>query len=118
MAFTRHIPNAITLGNAAFGFLGLVALLGDRDPYKAAMFMAIALVLDFLDGMSARLLKVSGEVGKQLDSLADAITFGALPGAFVYFMLEDTSFSWIAIVVPMFSVLRLAKFNLGTVTGN
>ena len=114
MSVKGHIPNVLTLANVGCGFMALVALLHHHEVKLAALLMAISLVLDFLDGMLARLLGVSGELGKQLDSLADGITFGALPGAFVYHMLEDTPYWWAAILVPMFSVLRLGKFNLDT----
>jgi len=110
----KHIPNFFTLANAGFGFLGIVTVLQSKDLYLAALFMGLGLVCDFLDGFLARLMKVSGELGKQLDSLADVITFGALPGAIVYYLLGDCDFAWLAIVVPIFSVLRLGKFNLDT----
>ena len=110
----RHIPNFFTLANAGFGFLGIAAVLQSEDLYLAALFMGLGLVCDFLDGFLARFMKVSGELGKQLDSLADAITFGDLPGAIVYYLLGDWDFAWLAIAVPIFSVLRLGKFNLDT----
>lgn len=108
----KHIPNFFTLANAGFGFLGIVAVLQFGDLYLAALFMALGLACDFLDGLLARALKVSGELGKQLDSLADAISFGVLPGAIVYYLLADWDFAFLAMVIPVFSVLRLAKFNL------
>lgn len=110
----KHIPNFFTLCNAACGFLGLVAVLYFSKVEYAALFMIGGLVFDFLDGMVARLLKVSGELGKQLDSLADAITFGALPGAMVFDMLCASEWALAAAFIPVFSVLRLGKFNLDT----
>jgi CDP-diacylglycerol--serine O-phosphatidyltransferase len=110
----KHIPNFLTLCNVACGFCGLVAALYFTEIKIAALFMVIGLFFDFLDGMVARLLKVSGELGKQLDSLADAITFGALPGALVFEMLGGGEWALVAILIPVLSVLRLAKFNLDT----
>jgi len=72
---------------------------------------------DFLDGFAARLLKVSSEIGKQLDSLADMVTFGVLPGIVVFNILngyEDNFVAYLALAIPAFSALRLAKFNIDT----
>ena len=79
--------------------------------------MIIATVLDFLDGFTARLLKVQSEIGAQLDSLADMVTFGVAPGFLVYatcseFFPEHNLLKYIFILIPSFSALRLAKFNV------
>ncbi len=87
---------------------------------------------DFLDGFAARWLKVSGELGKQLDSLADVVTFGVLPGAIVFStqrsLIPETGFEqysplqWLFVlsplIIPAFSALRLAKFNIDTRQSN
>ncbi len=79
--------------------------------------MMAAAVFDFFDGFAARMLKVSSGLGKQLDSLADMVTFGVVPGMLVFFMLKDITDSasylpYIAFMIPVFSALRLAKFNI------
>ena len=79
----KHIPNLITCGNVTAGCFGVVfEFEGFHD--TALMFMAIALLLDFFDGFAARMLKVSSPMGKELDSLADMITFGFLPGVMMF----------------------------------
>lgn len=73
---------------------------------------------DFVDGMAARLLHVKSSIGKELDSLADMVSFGFLPGTVLYLMLEESSSShflpYTGFVVTVFSALRLAKFNVDT----
>jgi CDP-diacylglycerol--serine O-phosphatidyltransferase len=131
----KHIPNAITCGNLLCGCLAIVSIFNGNMVWSAYL-VGIAAVLDFFDGFVARLLKVGGEMGKQLDSLADMVTFGAVPG-FVVFelirtsfrqdMLKNISFSesvpipnfylaalFIPVLIPIFSALRLAKFNIDT----
>jgi CDP-diacylglycerol--serine O-phosphatidyltransferase len=96
----------------------------------SAFLVGIAAVLDFFDGFAARLLKVSGELGKQLDSLADMVTFGVVPGVVMYKMLspeanyefDGASFmisrpenlQYLGFLITIFSALRLAKFNIDT----
>ena len=89
----------------------------------AAYFIGAAAVFDFLDGMAARLLNVKSEFGKQLDSLADVVSFGVLPGMILFNLLETgfvnmtgvfSYLSYIAFLIPICSALRLAKFNIDT----
>lgn len=115
----KHIPNAITCLNLASGCIA-VAFAFQEAYFTAALFVALAAVFDFLDGFAARLLKAYSPMGKELDSLADLVSFGVVPGAMVYnytaasldtFMMP----SWpalTALLIPVFSALRLAKFNL------
>lgn len=78
----------------------------------------IAAIFDFFDGFAARLVKVSSELGKQLDSLADMVSFGALPGFFIYSLLatetKNELVPFLGILIIVFSALRLAKFNIDT----
>ena len=113
---TRRIPNAITCLNL---FLGCVAcvMAFQGNYFYAAIFIYIASILDFLDGLAARLLHAYSEIGKELDSLADAISFGLAPGIILFSWLQklmpDHPFiAYIAFVIPVFSALRLAKFNV------
>jgi len=120
MQLKKHIPNAITCGNLLCGCLGIVASFDNRLDY-AFYFVMLAAVLDFLDGFAARLLKVSSPIGKDLDSLADMVTFGVLPGFIMFRMIAFSSlvlgnevsplFKLISFTIPVFSALRLAKFN-------
>jgi len=111
----KHIPNFITCLNL---FSGCVAsYLAFKGNYQGA-FVAIlfAAVFDFLDGFAARLLKAYSPMGKELDSLADMISFGLAPGAIVFSLLTDTGINeWLpfaGFLIPVFSGLRLAKFNI------
>ena len=113
----KHIPNTITCCNLISGCVATYfAFLGDFE--MALLFIIIGAVFDFFDGMSARLLGVSSPIGKELDSLADDITFGFAPSAIVFGYLSPLTshFSplmpYVAFVMAAFSALRLAKFNL------
>lgn len=111
----KHIPNTLTLLNL---FSGCVAAMfvwrGDFD--FAFCCLVLCGVFDFLDGASARLLKVPSPIGKDLDSLADMISFGFVPGLVMYKLLSfDSSSEWLpffGFVITVFSALRLAKFNV------
>lgn len=122
----KHLPNALTLANL---FCGCCALLYTFywQPEMAALFTAGSFVFDYLDGMVARALRVSSPLGKELDSLADVVSFGVVPGAMLYRLLSgDVSITaafgpsfvelWAlpAFVLSAFSALRLGKFNLDT----
>lgn len=121
----KHIPNIITLGNLICGCFALIYCC-KGDLISAATFIGVGAIFDFLDGMVARLLKVSSEIGKQLDSLADMVSFGVVPGFMIYQLFLqagipelhiNNSDSWIAFtafLIPAFSALRLAKFNIDT----
>ena len=122
---TRHIPNTVTCCNLFSGCIASV--MAFKGNYELAItFIIIGAVFDFFDGMLARLLKVSGPLGKELDSLADLISFGLAPGFMaMHFMLYDSVFHGIndsyqiwwalsALLIPVFSALRLAKFNIDT----
>jgi CDP-diacylglycerol---serine O-phosphatidyltransferase len=138
----KQVPNLFTLLNLVFGCLAIVFALqtgetlvaGDnydellvRLPEKmtwAAACIGIAAVIDFLDGFVARLFKASSEMGKQLDSLADVVSFGAAPGIIMYQLLRlsfaqgegalDLSMIWLlpAFMLPAAAAWRLARFNL------
>ncbi len=103
----NSIPNTITLMNLLAGSAGAVmALQGD---YTAAFWLVVAAaVFDFCDGLAARLLKAYSPMGRELDSLADVVSFGFTPAA----VLFSISGSWICFAVALFSALRLARFNI------
>lgn len=118
----KNIPNAITCCNLISGCIATtMAFLGDVR--MALLWIIIGAAFDFFDGMSARLLKVSSPIGKELDSLADDITFGVAPSTIVFYALTIIDYPdfleplrsflpFFAFVMAAFSALRLAKFNL------
>lgn len=118
----RNIPNSITCCNLISGCIATYnAFLGDIR--KALLWIIVGAVFDFFDGMSARLLKVSSPIGKELDSLADDITFGFAPSAIIFYELSIMEYPsellmlkpylpYFAFVMAAYSALRLAKFNL------
>lgn len=118
----KHIPNTITCCNLICGCIATgFALKGDFS--MAMTFIVMGAVFDFFDGFMARLLHVSSAIGKELDSLADCITFGFAPAAIVSALLHLAPlpvanetfamvFPYVAFVIAAFSAIRLAKFNL------
>lgn len=119
----RNIPNLFTAGNLLGGILAIVFSLTGRIEI-APYFIFASAIFDFLDGFVARLLKVQSELGKQLDSLADMVTFGVAPGIIMFVLLRAAisangmeSKYWLAyfaFLIPVFAMFRLAKFNLDT----
>lgn len=114
MILKKHIPNLFTCANLFFGCLAIVfAIQGKPISYIACCVWAGAF-FDFFDGLIARKLKVSGDFGKQLDSLADLITFGVTPFLTLFVLLNDqnTELAIFSILITVCSALRLAKFNI------
>ena len=120
----RHIPNTVTCCNLFSGCIASV--MAFQANYEAAiLFIILGAVFDFFDGMLARLFKVSGPLGKELDSLADDITFGFAPAAIVFSLFKEVHypafmqsiadiFPYTAFIIAVFSALRLGKFNIDT----
>ncbi|WP_114750163.1 CDP-diacylglycerol--serine O-phosphatidyltransferase [Pleomorphovibrio marinus] len=117
MNIKSHIPNAITCLNLLAGMIGIYLVIQGKIQW-AAYVVLLAALFDFLDGLVARLLSAHSEIGKQLDSLADMVTFGVLPSFMVFMMLKEISTSsytpYIAFLIGTQSALRLAKFNVDT----
>lgn len=124
MSIKKHIPNCITCCNLISGCIATYYAIYSLYDY-ALLFIIIGAVFDFFDGMSARLLNVSSPIGKELDSLADDITFGLAPSTIVFSFLMEQNWTgimqgnrlafvlpFLAFVMAAFSALRLAKFNL------
>ncbi|MEO5600578.1 MAG: CDP-diacylglycerol--serine O-phosphatidyltransferase [Cyclobacteriaceae bacterium] len=111
----KHLPNFLTSCNLICGCLGIVFVLEGRG-VPAAYLVWLACVFDFFDGFAARMLKVHSPVGKELDSLADVISFGVLPALVMYKMIGASSSSAIlpyaGFMIAVFSALRLAIFNV------
>ena len=124
----RQIPNFITTLNLISGILATIFAI-DGHLIWAGIFICVAAVFDFLDGLAARALKAFTKTGKELDSLADIISFGVAPGAVLFTLLEFSLFEinqpiyeisghwheWLilfsAFLVPVFGAIRLARFN-------
>ena len=130
MKLKQNIPNFITCCNLLCGCLAIVQVFEGNLAW-AAYLVGIAAVLDFLDGFAARMLQVSSPIGKDLDSLADMVTFGVVPGVIMYKLIFliylnaniSVSFEliekklylcYVAFLIPIFSAIRLAKFNNDT----
>ncbi|MAY82651.1 MAG: CDP-diacylglycerol--serine O-phosphatidyltransferase [Flavobacteriales bacterium] len=111
----RHIPNAITSANLICGCLAIQSAI-TADLPLAAFFILLAAFLDFFDGLAARLLKVSSEIGAQLDSLADVVSFGVAPSFIAFSIIEQTlnnpKLAYLAFIIAISSAIRLAKFNV------
>jgi CDP-diacylglycerol--serine O-phosphatidyltransferase len=140
----KQIPNIFTLLNLFFGCMAIIAVVQPgysigiseatgqqiveipQEIIWASVYIGIAAVIDFLDGFVARLLKASSEMGKQLDSLADVVSFGVAPGMIVYEFLKrsyaghegglDVNNLWLlpAFIIPCAGAYRLARFNIDT----
>jgi CDP-diacylglycerol--serine O-phosphatidyltransferase len=112
-----QLPNFITLLNLLSGVLGILWVL-EGQPLYGAYFVILSATFDFFDGFAARLLKVQSDMGKELDSLADVVSFGVLPGILLYSLTKsqtEASFlPYCTLIIPMLSAYRLAKFNLDT----
>jgi CDP-diacylglycerol--serine O-phosphatidyltransferase len=123
MDVKHHIPNALTTLNLLSGLISITLVMEGNYIY-ASLFIFIAALFDFLDGNAARILKAHSELGKQLDSLADMVSFGVAPGIMIFQMisvhcagscnvLERMHITpFFAMLIPVCSALRLAKFNI------
>ena len=116
----KFIPNLLTLGNLFCGCLSVIFILHGQLEW-IPLLIGLAAFLDFFDGFAARLLKVSGPLGKELDSLADMVSFGLVPGLIVYHYLSiqvsELPHSWLAyfgLIITLASCYRLAAFNIST----
>lgn len=122
MNLKKHIPNTITCFNLFSGCVACVMAFKGNYP-AAAIFIYMAAIFDFLDGFAARMLHAYSPMGKELDSLADCISFGMAPGLIMFSLLREACFPafldpiesyipYFAFLIPIFSALRLAKFNI------
>ena len=115
MNIVKHIPNSITSMNLLCGAMGVISAL--KGWFDTAFYLMIAgAVCDFCDGLAARVLKAYSPMGKELDSLADLITFGFLPSIMLYRCMDmyhpGEWFCYLPLMITVFSALRLAKFNI------
>jgi CDP-diacylglycerol---serine O-phosphatidyltransferase len=112
-AIKRNIPNAITSLNLLFGCIAIVFIFHNRLA-SASWMIVFAAIADFFDGMAARLLKAHSPIGKELDSLADIVSFGVAPGMMLFQLIGTQPFNWVGLLIPIFAAIRLAKFNIDT----
>lgn len=110
MNIIRNIPNFITLGNLLCGVLALLS----HDTRMGCYLILLAAVLDFLDGLVARALNVSSPMGKELDSLADVVSFGVAPMMLLMPYMPDGALGYAALAIPLGAAWRLARFNIDT----
>lgn len=124
MNITKHLPNALTCLSLISGCVACTLALQEQL-YYAAVFVIVAAVFDFCDGFAARMLHAYSLVGKELDSLGDMVSFGVAPGMVLFqtLSLAAPELPWgkaalyipyLAFIIPTFSGLRLAKFNIDT----
>jgi CDP-diacylglycerol--serine O-phosphatidyltransferase len=111
----KHIPNFLTCLNLFSGCIGVYyAFQGNY--FAVLIFILIAAFFDFIDGLAARLLQAYSPMGKEIDSLADVVSFGLAPGAVCFTLLSQSSLpfwlSFAGFIITLFSALRLAKFNI------
>ena len=129
MSIRQHIPNVLTCGNLVSGCLSILFISMDM-PVKAAIMIFVACLFDFLDGFAARLLHAHSPIGADLDSLSDVVSSGVAPGFIMYWLMSryfDSRlwlYEWwrpiggfnvlpcLAFLLPVFSAIRLAKFNI------
>ncbi len=128
MFIKKQIPNLFTFLNLSSGLVGILFAL-ENQLIAAAMMVLLGIFFDFFDGFFARILKVTSELGKQLDSLADMVTSGVVPGFIIFQLLKQSSVSWggndvlsmiqagnflpfIGLIIPLASAYRLANFNI------
>ena len=126
----KHIPNFITSLNLTAGFIAII-FAANGDTLTASWLILSAMIFDFLDGFSARLLNAYSAVGRELDSLADVVSFGVAPGMIIYQLLNDSLSLYAPVIVnsdsliaslilitpaimPVCAALRLAIFNIDT----
>lgn len=115
MGIIKFIPNFFTLANLALGVIGIYWINGnDTVQIEWVTYcVLLAAVFDFFDGFLAKALNARSAIGAQLDSLADLITFGVLPGFIYFHLLADKEWAALLLLVPICSAWRLAKFNVG-----
>lgn len=125
MSITRNIPNTITCCNLAAGVLAIIAASHGLDPFWglkgyvwAYIFMGIGAAADFLDGFAARMLRAYSNLGKELDSLCDLVTFGVAPALTLFYVIDaavgDHWIKWTVLLIPVCGALRLGRFNIDT----
>ena len=118
MKLLRHLPNVLTCCNLVCGSIGIISVtMGHAMVNEAITFVIAACLFDFLDGFAARALHVSSPIGKQLDSLADMVSFGVFPAIVTYVVISSKidiphAYRFAPLLLICFSAIRLAQFNI------
>ena len=115
----KQIPNLLTLLNLVSGFISIILIM-HGNLRLAVWFISVSLLLDFADGLAARLLNAYSDMGLQLDSLADIVSFGVAPGLLMYRLINSAGgadsiagyLQYVPILIPAYSAIRLARFNI------
>ena len=114
----RHLANILTITNLTLGLLAIIWAAQDKENLVLCSYLIlIAILFDIMDGKIARLLNTTSDFGKQLDSFADMVSFGIAPGIIVFQLINtynphNTHLSYVAFMIPIFSALRLANYNI------
>lgn len=119
----KNIPNAVTCLNIIAGFSSIIIAFNGNEItggipayYWAFIFIGIAAIADFADGFTARLIGAYSDLGKELDSLCDLVSFGVAPAVILFNCMATSGAPlwtcWITTVIPLFAAIRLAKFNI------
>jgi len=117
----RHLPNILTITNLILGLLSIIwSLQNVNNLFLCSWLVLIAMLFDFMDGKLARFLKTSSNYGKQLDSFADMVSFGIAPAIITFQLINiyNPKLAYIACLIPIFSALRLANYNIDERQGN
>ncbi|MBS0011547.1 MAG: CDP-diacylglycerol--serine O-phosphatidyltransferase [Bacteroidales bacterium] len=115
----KHVPNVLTLLNLVSGFIAIILIM-NGNLRLSVWLISLSLLLDFADGLAARLLDAYSELGLQLDSLADMVSFGVAPGLLMYRLIASAEgadslaqyLQYVPVLIPAFTGIRLARFNI------
>ncbi|MBH76371.1 MAG: hypothetical protein CMP68_04480 [Flavobacteriales bacterium] len=120
MYFKKHLANILTLINLSLGLTAIFIGLISSNVILSSILILTGVLFDFLDGKVARFFQINNEYGKQLDSFADMITFGIGPSVIIFLLISehDIYLACIAFIIPIFSALRLSKYNIDNRQGD
>ena len=120
MYFKKHLANILTLINLSLGLTAIFIGLITSNVILSSILILTGVLFDFLDGKVARFFQIDNEYGKQLDSFSDMITFGIGPSVIIFLLISehDIYLAYIAFIIPIFSALRLSKYNIDNRQGD
>ena len=120
MYFKKHLANILTLINLSLGLTAIFIGLISSNVILSSILILTGVLFDFLDGKVARFFQIDNEYGKQLDSFSDMITFGIGPSVIIFLLISehDIYLAYIAFIIPIFSALRLSKYNIDNRQGD
>ena len=120
MYFKKHLANILTLINLSLGLTAIFIGLISSNVILSSILILTGVLFDFLDGKVARFFQIDNEYGKQLDSFSDMITFGIGPSVIIFLLISehDIYLAYIAFIIPIFSALRLSKYNVDNKQGD